>query len=43
MKDNMLEFKDAPMFGRVMRNEQICKQVIEVILGIEIDHIKYLN
>ncbi len=43
MKDGMLEFKDAPMFGRVMRNEQICKQVIEVILGIEIDHIKYLN
>ena len=43
MKDGMLEFKDAPMFGRVMRNEELCKQVIEVILGIEIDHIKYLN
>ena len=43
MKDGMLEFKDAPMFGRVMRNEELCKHVIEVILGIEIDHIKYLN
>ena len=43
MKDGMLEFKDAPMFGRVMRNEQICKQVLEVILNIEIDHIEYLN
>ena len=43
MKDGMLEFKDAPMFGRVMRNEELCKQVLEVILNIEIDHIKYLN
>ena len=29
----MLEFKDAPMFGRVMRNEELCKQVLEVILN----------
>ena len=43
MKDGMLEFKDAPMFGRVMRNEELCKQVLEVILNIEIDHIEYLN
>lgn len=43
MKDGMLELKDAPMFGRVMRNANLCKQVLEVILGIEIDHVEYLN
>ena len=43
MKDGMLEFKDEQMFGRVMRNEELCKQVLEVILNIEIDHIEYLN
>ncbi len=43
MKDGMLEIKDAPMFGRVMRNANLCKQVLEVILGIEIDHVEYLN
>lgn len=43
MKDGMLELKDALMFGRVMRNASLCKQVLEVILGIEIDHVEYLN
>lgn len=43
MRDRKLEFKDAPMFGRVMRDPEICKGVLERILDIEIDHIEYLN
>ena len=39
----MLELKDAPMFGRVMRDEELCKGVLEAILGFEIDRITYLN
>lgn len=43
MKDGMLEFKDAPMFGRVMRDPEICKGVLERVLGFEVEHIEYLN
>ena len=34
MKDGKLEITDAPMFGRVMRDEGICKAVLECILGV---------
>ena len=30
-------------FGKVMRNPELCKRTIEVILGIEIDRIDYLE
>lgn len=43
MKDGLLEIRDAPMFGRVMRNDELCRQVLEVILNIKIDHVEYLN
>ncbi len=43
MRDGMLEFKDAPMFARVMRDPEICKGVLERILGFEISRIEYLN
>ncbi len=43
MQNGMLEFKDAPMFGRVMRDEAICRDVIECILGIEVERIDYLS
>lgn len=43
MKDGMLEIKDAPMFGRVMRDPDICKGVLERILDIPIGRIEYLN
>ncbi len=43
MKDGKLEITDAPMFGRVMRDEGICKAVLECILGIEVERIEYLN
>lgn len=39
----MLELKDGPMFGRVMRDEELCREVLEVILGFEIGRIEYLN
>lgn len=43
MKNGVLEFKDAPMFGKVMRDPEICKGVLERILGFEIERIEYLN
>ncbi len=43
MRDGMLEFKDAPMFGRVMRDADICKEVLERFLGFAIERIEYLN
>ncbi len=43
MKDGRLELKDAPMFGRVMCDPQICKEVLERFLGIQIERIEYLN
>lgn len=36
-----LEITDDFLFGKVMRNPQICKQTIEAILNIEVDHIDY--
>ena len=43
MRDGLLEFKDAPMFGRIMRDKEICKEALQRILGIEIADIEYLN
>lgn len=43
MRDGKLEFKDAPMFGRVMRNPEICRGVLERILGFPIERIEYLD
>lgn len=31
------------LFGRVMRNSEICKEFIETILGVNIDSIQYLE
>lgn len=38
-----LEITDDFLFGKVMRNPEVCKRTIEVILGIEIDRIDYLE
>lgn len=38
-----LEITDDVLFGKVMRNPELCKRTIEVILGIEIDRIDYLE
>ena len=35
-----LTFCDDYIFNRVMQNEKLCKRCIEMILGIEIDHIE---
>ena len=36
-----LEFSDDFMFKRVMKDESICKGVLERILGVEIGHVEY--
>ena len=36
-----LTFRDAPMFARVMRDPELCRGVIESILGIEISRVEY--
>lgn len=43
MRDGKLEFKDAPMFSRVMRDPEICKGVLERILGFAVERIEYVN
>ena len=36
-----LDITDDFLFGKVMRNPEICKQMIEAILDIKIDRIEY--
>lgn len=43
MKDGLLEFVDAPMFKRIMHEPDVCKEVIECVLGIEVEKIDYAN
>lgn len=38
-----LELTDDFLFGKVMRNPEICKRTIEAILNIQIEHIEYPN
>ena len=38
-----LTFTDDFMFNQVMRDEEICRQVVELILGIQIGRIEYLS
>ena len=38
-----LTFADDFMFHAVMKNKTICKGVVELILGIKIDHVEFLN
>ena len=38
-----LTFTDDFMFHAVMKNKAICKDVIELILNIKIDHVEFLN
>lgn len=36
-----LVFSDDFMFGAVMRDAEICKGVLELLLQVKIDHIEY--
>ena len=36
-----LELKDDFMFGKVMGNRELCREVLETLLGIQIDSIEY--
>ena len=38
-----LTFTDDFIFSRVMRDEHICRQVVELILGVRIGKIRYLS
>lgn len=38
-----LSFHDDPMFKRVMEREDICKGVIERVLGMPVGKVEYLN
>ncbi|MCQ2613662.1 MAG: Rpn family recombination-promoting nuclease/putative transposase [Treponemataceae bacterium] len=38
-----LTFTDDFLFSRIMQDEEICKGVIEVLLGIQVERIEYLN
>lgn len=43
MKARELRFSDSPMFDRVMSDAQVCREVIEVVLGVEIGQVVYHN
>ena len=38
-----IAFTNRWMFGRVMLDESVCKDVIRCVLGIEAERIEYLN
>ncbi len=38
-----LTFSDNYIFCKVMQNEELCKRLIEILLGIEVDKIEYLS
>lgn len=38
-----LGFTNDFMFSRIMQDKKICKPFLEMILGIKIDHIEYLE
>lgn len=38
---DQLVFSDDFMFGAIMQNPKICKKVLELLLGIKIDHVEY--
>ncbi len=42
-KYDELTFVDDFLFSLIMQDEEICKGVIEVLLGIRADHIEYVN
>ena len=38
-----VDFTNSWMFGRVMTDESICRDVIRAVLGIEAVRVEYLN
>lgn len=38
-----LSFSDNFIFCKVMRDENLCRQMIEILLGIKVDHIEYTS
>ena len=42
-RQRRVDFTNSWMFGRVMTDESICRDVIRAVLGIEAVRIDYLN
>lgn len=42
MKDERLEFSDWPMFDRIMMDDELCREILEVILGRPLSRIEYV-
>ena len=42
MKENELEFSDWPMFDLLMTNEELCRELLEVVLDAPVSNIEYI-
>lgn len=42
MKENELEFSDWPMFDLLMTNEELCRELLEVVLDAPVSNIEYV-
>lgn len=42
MKENELEFSDWPMFDLLMTNEELCRELLEVVLNAPVSNIEYI-
>jgi len=42
MKENELEFSDRPMFDLLMTNEELCRELLEVVLNAPVSNIEYI-
>ena len=43
MKENELEFSDWPMFDLLMTNEELCRELLEVVLNAPVSNIEYIS
>ena len=42
MKENELEFSDWPIFDLLMTNEELCRELLEVVLDAPVSNIEYI-
>lgn len=42
MKENELKFSDWPMFDLLMTNEELCRELLEVVLDAPVSNIEYI-
>lgn len=41
--DRKLRISDAPMFNRVMSDQETCRIFLETVLGIEVERLEYVD